>query len=428
MSAMGIGAVLILFFAMLLIGTPIAICLANVGLIWVISSPALPNMTFASKIYGSTDSFSLMAIPFFMLAGQLMEHTGITEKFIEFAKSLVGHIRGGVAHTSLVTGVIMAGVSGSGNADTAAIGAMLIPAMVNDGYEEGFACNVVAAAGCLGPVIPPSIMMVVFANAADYSVGKLFMGGVLPGVTLALCWMVVCYIYAKKHDVPKDKFAGFGNILKAFGRTWGALVMPAIIIVGILTGVCTATEAGVLACLYGIFYGCIQKKLNLKKIIKCLEDAAMSAAGPLLIVTYSGIFSYMLTRMNISRLIGTFCQTYIASEAGFYFFMLALGLVLGCFIDGLASTVMLIPVMSPIAIQMGLNYQQFAIIYLLSLLTSQLTPPVGNLLFVSAGVRKTPIAQVYRYCWPFCIAMIIGIILCIYIPQLSCWLPSLIYG
>lgn len=428
MSPMGLGAVLILFFVMLFLGTPIAICLANVGLIWVISSPALPNMTFASKIYGATDSFSLMAIPFFMMAGQLMEYTGITEKFIEFAKSLVGHVRGGVAHTSMVTGVIMAGVSGSGNADAAAIGAMMIPAMVNEGYDEGFACNVVAAAGCLGPIIPPSIMMVVFANAADYSVGKLFMGGVIPGILMAICFMIVCYVYARKNNVPKSKFGGFKNILFTFGRTWGALIMPAIIIVGIITGMCTATEAGVLACLYGIIYGFIQGKLNISKIIRCLGDAVMSAAGPLLIVTYSGIFSYMLTRMNISTIIGRFCQTYVTSDAGFYFFMLALGLVLGCFIDGLASTVMLIPVMSPIAVQMGLNYQQFAIIYLLSLLTSQLTPPVGNLLFVAAGVKKTPISKVYRWCWPFCIAMLMAIILCIFIPALSCWLPSLIYG
>lgn len=428
MTGIGIGAALLIFFAMLLVGTPIAICLANVGIVWILSNPSLPNMTFASKIYGATDSFSLMAIPFFMMAGQLMEHTGITEKFVAFAKSIVGHITGGMAHTSMVAGIIMAGVSGSGNADSAAIGAMLIPAMVDEGYEEGFACNVIAAAGCLGPVIPPSIMMIVFANAADYSVGKLFMGGVIPGLVLALCGMIVCYIYAKRHNIPKDKFGGVKNIFVTFFKSIGALIMPAIIIVGITTGVCTATEAGVLACIYGLVYGLCCKKLNFKKIYNCLLDASISAAGPLLIITYSGIFSYMLTRMNVSRMIGTFCTQYISSEAGFYFFLLILGLILGCFIDGLASTVMLIPVLSPIAVQMGLNYQQFALIYLLSLLTSQITPPVGNLLFVAAGIRKTPIGQVYKYCWPFVIAMIMAIVLCIYIPGLSCWLPGLIYG
>lgn len=428
MSGMSIGTVLLLFFLMLLIGTPIAVCLANVGIVWILTSSAIPNMTFATKIYGATDKFSLMAIPFFMMAGQLMERTGITEKFVDFAKSLVGHVTGGVAHTAMVSGIIMAGVSGSGNADSAAIGAMMIPAMVDEGYEEGFACNVIAAAGCLGPIIPPSIMMIVFANAADYSVGKLFMGGVIPGLVLAFCGMVVCYVYAKKHNIRRTKFAGFKNIIVNFWKSLGALIMPAIIIIGIIGGFCTATEAGVLACIYGLFYGFAKKKLTPKIVSQALLDACMAAAGPLLIITYSEIFSYMLTRMNISRIISAFVNEYIGTEYGFYFFMLALGLVLGCFIDGLASTVMLIPVMSPIAVEMGLDYQQFAIIYLLCLLTSQITPPVGNLLFVAAGIKKTPIGQVYKYCWPFVIAMIVAIICCIFVPQLSTWLPSLIYG
>lgn len=428
MTGISIGVALLLFFGMLFIGTPIAICLANVGIVWVMSCPALPNMTFATKIYGATDKFSLMAIPFFMMAGQLMEYTGITEKFIGFAKSMVGHITGGVAHTAMVSGIIMAGVSGSGNADSAAIGAMMIPAMTEEGYDEGFACCVIAAAGCLGPIIPPSIMMIVFANAADYSVGRLFMGGIIPGLVLAFCGMIVCYVYAKRNHVPKSKFGGFKNILVTFWKSLGALVMPAIIIIGITGGFCTATEAGVLACIYGLGYGFVTKKLDLSKVYACLLGACMSAAGPLLIITYSDIFSYMLTRMNISRMISSFCVKYIGTEVGFYFFMLVLGLIIGCFLDGLASTVMLIPVMSPIVIEMGLNYQQFAIIYLLSLLTSQITPPVGNLLFVAAGVRKTPIGQVYKWCWPFVIAMIIAIVACIFIPQLSCWLPGLIYG
>lgn len=428
MTGIGIGGALLVFCLMLLVGTPIAICLANVGIVWILSNPTLPDVTFATKIYGATDSFSLMAIPFFMMAGQLMEYTGITEKFIGFARSIVGHVRGGIAQTSMVAGIIMAGVSGSGNADAAAIGAMMIPTMLDEGYEEGFACNVIAAAGCLGPIIPPSIMMIVFANAADYSVGKLFMGGVIPGLALAFCGMVVCYFYAKRRKIAKEKFGGFKNIAVTFLRSFGALVMPMIIILGITTGICTATEAGVLACMYGIAYGFIARKLNFRIFKKCLLNACTSAASPLLIITYSGIFSYMLTRMNVSRMIGAFAQQYISTEIGFYFFMLILGLIVGCFIDGLASTVMFLPVLSPIAVQMGLDYQQFAIVYLLSLLTSQITPPVGNLLFVAAGIRQTPIGQVYKHCWPFVIAMFVAIILCIFIPQMSTWLPNLIYG
>lgn len=169
---MSLGIAVLLFFVMLFIGTPIAVCLAGTGIAWLLADPTLPNVIFASKIYGATDSFAYMAIPFFMMAGQIMEQTGITEKFIAFAKSIIGHIRGGVAHTATMAGVIMAGVSGSGNADTTAIGSLMIPALVDDGYEEGFAVSVVAAAGSLGPIIPPSVMMIVFSNAAGYDVGK----------------------------------------------------------------------------------------------------------------------------------------------------------------------------------------------------------------------------------------------------------------
>lgn len=423
---MTIGIALLIFFVLLMLGTPIAICLAGTGMFWLMSSPNLPNITFVTKVISSTDSFSLMAIPFFMMAGQLMEQTGITDRFIKFSKSVVGHITGGISHTAMVTGVIMAGVSGSGNADAAAIGAVMIPSMVKEGYDEGFSCSVIAAAGCLGPIIPPSIMMIVFANAADYSVGKLFMGGIIPGLLMAIGNMVVCYLYAKRCKMRRSKFVGLKEVLVTFIKSAPALAMPAIIIIGVVSGICTATEAGVLACVYGLIYGLVAKKLNFKTIKDCLLNASLASAGPVMIITYSGIFSYMLTRMNVAKQLGVFCNTYISSEAGFFFFLLGVGLVLGCFIDGLASTVMLLPVMAPVAVAMGISFQHFAIVYLLCLLTSQLTPPVGNLLFVSAGILKTPIGAVYKTVWPFVVVMISVIILCIYIPALTTWLPAIV--
>ena len=204
---MSLGVSVLIFLILLLIGTPIAICLGGTGIFWLLSQPGIPDVVFATKIYGASDSFALMAIPFFMMAGQLMEHTGITQKFIDFAKSLVGHIPGGVAHTSTVAGVIMAGVSGSGNADTTAIGALTIPALLEEGYDDGFAVSVVAAAGSLGPIIPPSVMMIIFANAAGYSVGRVFMGGVIPGLLMATGFMIIQYFYAKKNGIGAANLA-----------------------------------------------------------------------------------------------------------------------------------------------------------------------------------------------------------------------------
>lgn len=425
---MSLGVAILVFFVMLFIGTPIAICLGTTGVIWLISQPNIPDLVLATKIYGASDSFALMAIPFFMMAGQIMEQTGITEKFIEFAKSIVGHIRGGLAHTATVAGVIMAGVSGSGNADTAAIGSLMIPALIDDGYEEGYAVSVIAAAGSLGPVIPPSVMMIVFANAAGYSVGKVFMGGVIPGLLMALGFCFLSYRYARKHNIGGGKFGGWKNIGKTFLNTVGALVMPAIIIIGIVAGICTATEAGVVACVYGIIYGVITKKLTLKGYLKGLTEACISSVGPFIIITWSNVFSYMLTRMNVANMISNFCVTHIHSTYLFLFFVVLVASIAGCFIDGLATMLMLLPVLTPVVTAMGIDFQYFALVYVVSLLTCQITPPVGNLIYVAASIEKTPVKKVIKHILPFCLVMEIVIILMIFFPALSCWLPNVIYG
>lgn len=413
---------------MLFIGTPIAICLAGTGIIWLLSDPALPSLVFATKIYGATDSFALMAIPFFMMAGQIMEQTGITERFIDFAKSIVGHIRGGVAHTATVAGVIMAGVSGSGNADTAAIGSLMIPALKEEGYDEGFAVSVIAAAGSLGPIIPPSVMMIVFANAAGYSVGKVFMGGVVPGIIMALGFMTLQYFYAKKHNIGGGKFGGWKNVGKTFLKSLGALIMPAIIIVGIVAGICTATEAGVIACVYGTIYGLVTKRITLKGFLRGLTDACVASIGPMMIITYSSIFSYMLTRMNVATMISNFVMANIHSETVFLLFVILVGTIAGCFIDGLATMLMLLPVFQPVVGLMGMDFQHFALVYVMGLLTCQITPPVGNLIYVAASIDNTPVKKVIRQILPFCAIMIVVILLCVFIPELVTGLPQLIYG
>lgn len=425
---MSLGIAVLLFFVMLFIGTPIAVCLAGTGIAWLLADPTLPNVIFASKIYGATDSFAYMAIPFFMMAGQIMEQTGITEKFIAFAKSIIGHIRGGVAHTATMAGVIMAGVSGSGNADTTAIGSLMIPALVDDGYEEGFAVSVVAAAGSLGPIIPPSVMMIVFSNAAGYDVGKVFMGGVVPGVLMALGFMLIAWNYARKHNIGGGKFGGWKNVGKTFLQTVGALVMPIIIIVGIVAGVFTATEAGVVACVYGIIYGIVVRKLTVKGFLQGLADSCVAAVGLMMIITYSSIFSYMLTRMNVARMISEFCVANISSEWMFLLFVLIVCTIAGCFIDGMATMLMLLPVLTPVVTLLGIDFQHFALVYVMGLLTCQITPPVGNLIYVAASIEKTPVKKVIKAILPFCVVMILVIFMCIFIPQLVTWLPNLIYG
>ena len=425
---MNLALALVIFFVLLFLGAPIAICLGSTGLLWMLTEPSVPETVLVSKIYAQTDSFALMAIPFFMFAGIIMENAGITEKFVDFAKILVGHIRGGVAHTAVVADCILSGVSGSGNADTAAIGSMMIPALKKDGYEEGFAVALIAAAGSLGPIIPPSVMMIVFANAAGYPVGKVFMGGMIPGILMAAGFCFVAYRYAKKNNIGGGKFGGWKNVGSVFLNTVGALIMPIIIIGGIVSGICTATEAGVVASVYGLFYGFITKRLTFKLVMESLYESCIASIGPMLIITYSSIFSYMLTRMNVANMLGSFCEKYITSEVMFMFFLLIVGTIVGCFIDGLATMLMLLPVVEPVVIAMGIDYQYFALIYILSLLTCQITPPVGSLLYVAAGIKKTPVQQVIKHIWPFIIVTEAVIILTIFIPEIVTWLPDVIYG
>ena len=203
-----IGLYLLIFFIILLLGCPVPISMSISVVLWLVTTPNMPDLVMAQKMFAANDSFALMAVPFFMLSGQLMERTGITDKIVRFSQSLVGHIKGGLAHTTLLTGVIMAGISGSSNADAAAIGSILLKPLKQDGYEDGIAVSIVAAAGCLGPIIPPSILMILYADIAGVSIAKLFMCGVVPGLLMALGWMIISYIYAKRRNMGATKFAG----------------------------------------------------------------------------------------------------------------------------------------------------------------------------------------------------------------------------
>lgn len=234
---------LISFLIMLFLGMPVAYAMAVSSSLAIFLDPSLPSLVIGQKMFTAMDSFSLMAIPFFMLAGALMNETGITKKIVAFAQSIVGHLTGGLGHTAILTGILMAGISGSANADTSAIASMLVPALREEGYDDGYACALVSGCGALGPVIPPSIMMVVYSGVVSISISALFLAGVIPGLLIGGGYMIINYIYAKKNNIAKLKFGGIKTIFITLkGAIW-ALIMPVIIIGGILSGIVTATEA-----------------------------------------------------------------------------------------------------------------------------------------------------------------------------------------
>ncbi len=420
-----VGFIVALFFLLLFLGFPIAIAMGGASAIAILRDEGLNALVLAQKVYTANDSFALMAVPFFMLGGQIMEQTRITDTLVNFSKKLVGFMRGGVAYTTIVTGVLMAGISGSANADAAAIGSITLNQMRKDGWDDGMAVSIVAAAGGLGPIIPPSIAMVIYCNLTGLSVGAMFIAGYLPGLLLAAGYMTIAGIYAKKHNMPRMQFAGFKDLGRSFIRSIPALLMPIIIVGGILSGLCTATEAGVIAAAYGILLGIITRTLSFKTFWDCCYRAVINSAGPMAIIVMANALGYMLTRHNMAALVENFVTGISNNYIVFCLIVIVILLIAGMFIDGTATMLMLIPILLPLALKFGMKPLHFAMVFMLALQTGGLTPPVGALLFIVSSVGQVPLKKCLRPVIPFVGIMLLVTILIVFIPQIVTFLPGL---
>ena len=295
-----------------------------------------------------------MAMPFFMLAGGLMNEIGITSRIVKFANSLVGHIRGGLAHTTSLAGMIMAGISGSANADAAALGGLLLSPLIEAGYDEGFATGLVSTCGVLGVVIPPSILMVVYSGVSNVSISKLFMAGIIPGILCGLLYMVYASVYAHIKHMPKGKFAGWNVVWSAFKNSLFALVMPVIIVGSIMAGICTATESGMIAVMYGVIYGVVTKRLHFKELKKCAVTAARATAMSMSMIAMACVFSYIMTRMNFPNLVTAFMGAHFTSKYSTIFCIIIILVIMGMFVDSNAAMLMMVPIFAPICAMYGI--------------------------------------------------------------------------
>lgn len=417
-----------IFVALLIIGAPIILCLGIPPIIWLLQNGRVPNMVMGQKMYTAVDSFSLMAIPFFMLAGQVMERTGITEAIVDFANAVIGWVRGGLACTVELAGMLMAGISGSSNADASALGAICLRALKKGGYEEGWAAAIVVSASGIGPIIPPSIIMIVYATAAGLDIGQLFTAGIVPGICLGVAYMLVSVNYAKRHNIPKISFKGFKHVWETFKKAIWALLMPVIIIGGILGGLFTATECGVIATVYGVIYGLIVRKIKPRDLWKSLKEGILAAVGPISLIAISSIFSYMLAREGVTASIANFLETNINSQFGVMAFCALICIVAGCFVDGTATMLLLTPIFVPVVQAMGIDMMQFSMIFMITIMSGGMTPPVGSMLFVISSIDGTPISKMVKPIIPFMLALIAVVILIMLVPGIASWLPGLIYG
>jgi len=421
---MGIG--ILVFVISLIIGVPIAFCLGLSALISLIFIKNIPLVVIAQKMFTGLDVFPFMAVPFFILAGDLMNRSGITKRLVDFSDILVGHIRGGLANINIVSSMFFAGITGSAVADASAIGAMMIPAMTEKGFDVDFSAAVTASASVIGPIIPPSIPMVIFALLSGSSVAALFLAGVFPGILLAIFLIIVSYVYSSKRNYPRRvEKVHIKEILIRCLNAIIPLIMPIIILGGILLGVFTATEASAVAVVYSLIIGfLVYRNLKLIDLKEICISTAKTTGMVFLVIACANMFNWIISIERIPQLIEAF---FIAHIGNYFLFLLVINimfLILGCFMEGTAAMIITVPIFLPIAEAYGVNPIMFGAIVVLNLMIGLITPPVGLCLYVACGISNISLERISKAIIPFLIAEIIVLLIVTYCPPVTLWLPK----
>ena len=372
-------------------------------------------------------SFSLMAVPFFITMGVLMGTGGISDKLIALANSLVGWMRGGLAMVNIVASYFFGGISGSASADTASLGSILIPMMVDEGYDADFSTAVTITSSCEGLLVPPSHNMVIFATSAGgVSVGALFMAGYVPGALLAIALMVGSYIISVKRNYPKGAPFSLKNFIKQIGQSIWALLAVLIVVVGVVGGVFTATESAAIAVIYSLIVSVyIYRGLNWKGVWKSLEQCIDTLAIVLILISLSGAFGYCLTNLHVPAKAATFITSISSNRIVVILMLNVIILLLGMIMDMAPIILIATPILLPVALEVGIHPVQFGIMMVLNCGIGLLTPPVGAVLFIGSAVAKRPMEKVVKATLPFYFCMLVALILISFIPDISLWLPRL---
>ena len=418
----------ILFFVFLMLGVPIAFSLGLGSVVAIFMDDKISSMLVAQKLFSSINSFSLMAIPFFMLSGELMEAGGISKRLVNIAKAFVGHITGGIGMVDIGTSVLFAGVSGSAAADTAAVGSMLIPSMLKNGYPRGLAAVIQACAGSLGPIIPPSLTMIIYCSLTGLSIGECFMAGVIPGLIIGLGVAVVTYFYARRLGIKGDERVPYRERLTAIKDGILAIIMPLIIIGGIVSGIFTPTESGAIAVIYALVIGMfVYKEFTYRELPRIFLKAASMTGMALLIVAGASIFSWLVAYEKFPKMIITFLTGLTDNKYVIMMLLVLFLLFVGMFIETLSATIICAPILMPVAAQYGIDPIQCALIMVITLVYAGVTPPVGGVLFITMGIAKAKMKEALTYLAPYLGIICIVILLLIFVPQISLLLPRLLF-
>ncbi len=421
--------IFVLLGVLMLTGMPISISLGLTVLTFLFTMTSVPIESVALKLFTGIEKFEIMAIPFFILAGNFLTHGGVARRMINFATSMVGHWHGGLALAGVVACALFAAVSGSSPATVVAIGAIIMPAMVRQGYPKGFGAGVITTSGALGILIPPSIVMVMYSVSTNTSVGKLFMAGVIPGLMLAFLLGLTTWVLAKKHNYPRMQKATWRERFVTFKKSAWGLLLIVIVMGGIYTGVFTPTEAAAMSAVYAFIVAVfIYKDMGLKQVPKVLLDSASMSAMLLYIITNAVLFSFLMTSENIPQEMAAWIMDKGFGVVTFLLVVNVLLLLAGNVMEPSSIVLIMAPILFPVAMTLGIDPVHFGIMMVVNMEVGMCHPPVGLNLYVASGIAKMGITELTIAVMPWLLTMLGFLMLITYVPQISLWLPNLIYN
>ena len=419
------------FFTMLVIGVPIAFAMAGSATLALLLEGQVPLLLVVQRTYAGGDSFALMAIPFFIIAGEIMTASRMTDRLVELCNALLSHLRSGLAGVTVAACVVFAGISGSGSADTAAIGSVLTPQLIAKGYPRGFAAAIVSTAGALGPIIPPSLLMIIYAAIAEQSVGQLFLAGILPGVMIGVGLMGVIHVWNTRRgwEAPSGERISPARVGRALQAALLPLGTPVVIVGGIVGGIFTATEAGVVAAVYALLVAYFYSGITWSALRQALIQSGLLSSLSLFIISMAAVFGWILARQDFPT---TVADAVLSISDGNQLLgaalVIAMVLALGFFIEVLALMIIFVPILAPVGPALGFDPIHWGLLMVMSMNVGGITPPVGTNMFISASIAKCSLVEISIYSIPMVAVHAIVVFLMLLMPDIALWIPRAVFG
>ena len=420
--------IIVIMFLLIFVGVPITYSL-GIASLWFFLVSDLPLTTFAQKLAVSVDSFTLISLPFFIIAGNVMNRGGITRRLFTFCNDLLGNIKGGLNYVTVFTSLIFSAMSGSALANAAGLGTLQIKAMEEKHYSKEFSACLVTTAAVLGPIIPPSVIMIVYAVTAGTSIQSMFMGGVLPGILYAVILLITCKAACRKYDFPRGERVRFLKLLDSFKRAIWALLAPAIILLGIFSGIFTATESGAIAAIYSVFVGVfVYRDLTLQDVKNVLLESAKTTGTILFISATATVLGFCLSIDQVPLKLANYLAGTISNKYILLVVLVVVYLFLGCIMDGSAIVITTVPIFAPLCTMMGIDLVYLGVLIAILMSVGTITPPVGIAMFVISKNTNIPIERFTRLMIPWYALIMVFLMLLVFIPQIVTFLPQLVYG